>query len=334
MRCASIARMRPPSRTARRVAAGALLAIVLGRPADAITLAQTGFAADALCELPGVTAQAIQVDGAGMLYVPADPNGIVKVAPDGTKTPWSAVNTPYLAIASGGDGYAIGAWPCRCILRLSGAGVSSTLVPGDSLDWIGLAVGPDGSLWANGWVSGGRDGIYRIDTVTGERTLVVEGGPAPVASTIYGALAFGTDGQLYALGTVYGVTTESRLFRLDGTQMTEVANLPHGGTGLARGKGSSFYVTTAFDYGSGYAVGEVWAVESSDGSSALFASSGPDQNFFGVGYSPNAGKLYIGERAKRLVLTNDTIWRISGDSLPVRLETWGSVKSRYRDGAR
>lgn len=99
--------------------------------------------------------------------------------------------------------------------------------------------------------------------------------------------------------------------------------------GGARGPSATLFVSTSFDYGSGYPIGEVWIVDPMTGNSSLLATTGPDQSFWGVAFD-GAAKLYVCESPHRNVLTYPTIWRVTGGLLPTRSESWGAVKTRYR----
>ena len=303
--------------------------------AGAVTLFDPSSTASPVHEFPnGTPGGPLHVDAAGTLYVGLGSDGIHKITLAGTESPWSSLNSPEFAISSSGDGYAVG--PDRhTISRLSSGGVASMLIEADTLEWMYVAIDPDGSLWATSQQFGARDALNHIDTVTGERTVVFLGGPLPPGQGIpitLGPITFGNDGELYLAGTVFEAIVHVDLFRLDGTALTSLATLPHGGR-LERGPGSLLYATANFQNPVGYINGEVWSVDIATGTSELVARAccGLDMVFWGTAYSAQTEKLYVGESGWRSGSTfnNAELWAISS-SVPVRTESWGAVKARYR----
>jgi len=152
------------------------------------------------------------------------------------------------------------------------------------------------------------------------------GSSAPID---YFALAVGSDDMLYAIE--YSTYPERVLARLDGSMFTPLVVLPHGGFDLARGTDGLFWVSTSFDYGSGYPIGELWAIDAMTSAATLFAqTSWVDAHFWGVGHDPGASRLYIGDPSHRLLQPLPVVQVVTGGHLPARSSTWGSLKARYR----
>src|SRR5205085_9818670 len=149
----SVHHMRASQRQSRF---GAVL-VVLGLSSHASAFAvvlQPDYAAQVIHEFDpsGTSSGGGQIDAAGNIYVECG-GATCEVTPNGTMTPWSSYNTG-LAISSGGDGYAL---TCgrKCILKLDTSGAATSLVPADSVEWIGLAIAPDGALWVTNQHLGG-----------------------------------------------------------------------------------------------------------------------------------------------------------------------------------
>jgi hypothetical protein len=269
----------------------------------------------------------IELDGAGDLYFAiGSSGGVLRWTPGGTVSTWSAAMVLDLSLAPTGDGYGAGRSLCNCILAIRSDGSSSTLRK-DSFGWGYVALTPDASLYASAY--GGGEGLYIIDRSTGQPSVIVAGGPGPNGNGIYKGMASGPDGMLYVLGSLDGSLAGSRLFRLDESTLTPVATPPHGGSTLVLGPNGHFYVVTAFDYGSGYPVGELWIVDPVSGAGSLLASSSngrpgdPYPIFGAVAYNASAQMLYLSE--------SNNIWAIKVDSsVPSLTKSWGAVKALYR----
>jgi hypothetical protein len=305
------------------------IGVIVPRACEAITLNQPGYIANLLVNLPPEVPDDLELGPAGNLYFACGIPGIQKVTPVGVVSTWSTAPALDLTLTSGGDGYGAGRANCDCILNIQSNGSYSTLHQ-DSHEWTFVALTPDGTLYAT-IMAGEGQGLYQIDRTTGQPSLIVAGGPGPAGDGIYFGMTSGSDGKLYVLGNLDGTTTGNRLFRLDGSQLVAVASPPHAGVRLALGPSGKFYVTTAFDYGSGFPVGEVWVVDPVSGETSLLVTSGsypglPHPTFGAVGYDAGSGTLYIAESRQ--------IWAIKKDPTPAMPESWGAVKARYRGGAR
>jgi DNA-binding beta-propeller fold protein YncE len=126
---------------------------------------------------------------------------------------------------------------------------------------------------------------------------------------------FGIDGKLYTLGydgTVHG------LFRLDENEFTRVAELPHGGIGLTHDSSGLLYTATSFEQ-----QGEVWIIDPTSGVASLLASGLASPA--GIAFDPTTSKLYVVEQHGDRV-----VYAITNEPTPVRMNTWGMLKARYR----
>jgi len=303
----------------------AVIGIVDHRASEAVTLNQPGYVLSPFAAIPSPSPADIQVAGAGQLYL-AMGSDIRRVTANGIVEAWSAAPAISLTLIPAGGAYGAGASPCNCILKMEPNGSYSTLHQ-DALAWRWIALSPDGTLYAV--VSGANVGLYQIDRSTGQPSVVVAGGPGPGGIGFYEDMDFGLDGKLYTLGNLDGTISGWRLFRLDGSQFTPVATPPHGGFDLARGPSGVLYMTTSFDYGSGYPVGELWIIDTASGAASLLAST--DTFHFGftqftaVGYDPGTDRVYVAE-------SQGQIWEITKAAVLTRAESWGALKARYRGG--
>jgi hypothetical protein len=183
-----------------------------------------------------------------------------------------------------------------------------------------VALTNDDTLYAVGQsaATGQTKGLFRIDRVTGQPTLIVPGGPGPAGSGLYESLAGGSDGKLYAVGSLDLGFTDFRLFRLDGSQWTAVAIVTGGG--LPAGPSGAFFVVSGYSSVAG--AGKLQLVDPVSGTSAVFATGTTATEFGSVGYNPTTGTIYVTDNGK--------IWAITKNSTPARTDSWGSVKAIYR----
>lgn len=306
-------------------AAVACLASIAGGPgaARSLTLHQAGYTATPFLAPTGSPVD-LEVDGGGSLYLSFGSGGVEKCSPAGVVSPWSAAGASDLTLGPAGSGYTAGRGLCRCIESIGSDG-SHVVLHQDAYEWTNVELGPNDTLYATVWAGSGQ-GLYRVDRNTGEPTPIVIGGPGPGGSGIYRDLAFGLDGRLYVVGSADGSVAGYSLFRLDGPTLTPAVALPHGGINLARDESGIFYVTTAYDYGSGRPVGEVWRVDAALGSASLFASTDPDAPLDPIAHDPGTGRLYVYEGGK----SAREVWAITKTSVPARVESWGGLKARYR----
>jgi hypothetical protein len=298
--------------------------------ASALTLQQGGYTATPFhtSDEPG---SALAIGADGTLYKVLS-GGIHKITVDGMESPWSTAPVRDLTVSPSGVAYGYGTTgtPPNFLVRIDPNGAYTTFSH-DSVSWFAVTLGPDGALYAQGDRTDhtGR-GFYRIDPSTWECTLLTVGSSGQTCFD----LEFGDDGHLYTVVTVWsGAGIESHLGRLDGTQFTLVGALPHHGTSLARGANGMLWVSTAFDHGSGYPIGELWSIDTMTGMAGLFASvSGADVPFWGVAQDPDS-RLYIGDPYIRQVQPYWIIQAVTGGALPARDVSWGALKARYREGA-
>ncbi len=283
----------------------------------AITLHQAGYVADTLVAVPVTTfaPSDVELDAAGNLYVPTQPDGIRRITPQGAMSLWSTAPALELTFASDGSGYGAGGSSCNCIVSIGADGSSSTLHQ-DSYAWRYVELGPDGALYAVLGVGAG-EGIYRVDRATGDLTPLALGGPGPGGDGLYFDLAFGADGKLYVIADDM-LGAGPGLFRFENATFTRVASLPHGGFGLTCDPSGIFYTAVCSD-----SYGEVWSVDPVAGTSALLAS-GLDWPA-GLGYDPVSKKLYVVEQGGRRL-----VWFIMKDPAPARPTSWSRLKSIYR----
>lgn len=309
---------------------GALLSvvgilIVLPRASGAIILHQSGYSATLLVDLPrGPVYGDLEVDQVGDIYVSSVGGGISKVS-GSTVIPWSSVDVLDLTLILAGGGYGSGGSACHCISSIQANGSFSTL-HADSHTWRYLALTTDEKLYASVTSIVGQ-GLYELDRSTGVPSPVISGGPGPGGIGVYRGMAGGSDGALFTLGTLDGTLSGHRLFRLDGTQFTEVATLPNGGIGLSLGPSGMFYVSTAFTVAGGFPAGELWIVDPIVGLSTRLASNGSypglsNPGFNGVAYNAATGTIYVLEEHK--------LWAIARDTTPAESKSWGAVKALYR----
>ena len=288
-------------------------------------------------ELPGSTAQLVvdsglgsyeglALDAAGNLYTTLGNSGFLQVTPGGTATPWSSTNGYKFVFAPDGTGYAIGAWPCKCIEKFSPDGLASVL-QADTLAWGSLAVLPDGSLYASVPYDPGA-GIYRIDRATGQAMVIVAGGPGPGGSGLFGGMAVGSDGNLYVNASLDGTLAGRRLFRLDGSTLTPLATPANGAEVIALGPAGRFLAISGVP-GSLYQASDLWLFDPVSGVSNWVARTDIyfhewDVMFRGTAYDANREIVYVTE--------NHRIWALHLDlSTPARTESWGAVKALYRE---
>jgi hypothetical protein len=188
----------------------------------------------------------------------------------------------------------------------------------DSYGWTFVALGSDGTLYANIWAGPGQ-GLYTIDRITGTPTLVVNGGPAAGGNGVYYNMLGGQDGKLYCVGSIDGTASGVRLFRLDGSQFTIVATLPDAGYGLAQDTQGLFYTVTGVASG-GVIHHEVWVVDPTTWSASLLAD-GPI-NALCLAYDRARDRLYVTD-------DNGNIFFFAKSATPVLHESWGATKVRY-----
>jgi len=299
----------------------AFLTLVLWDPSisEAVVLNQPGYTATLFRSLAHVDYTDIELDQAGNLYVAG--NGSIQKIVSGQPSLWSSALTPDITLTEAGAGYGAGGNICHCILDIQANGSYSTLHE-DALNWMNVALTDGDTLYASN-----SDSLYRVDRSTGAVSIMVAGGPGPSGGGFYGGMAGGPDGKLFVLGTTDGALSHWNLFRLDGTDLTPVASLPHGGIQLARGSLGTFYVTAGLTNPAGYPKGELWIVDTALGTSSLLASSEDSPvmshpTFGGVGFDPNTSTIYVAEGWQ--------IWAIKKDSTPAAPTSWGSVKATYR----
>lgn len=297
--------------------AAAVWVITGPQAAEAVVIHHPNFSISLIARLPDsfYSPSDIELDAVGNLYIPTQTDGVVRVSPAGSISPWSTAPAVDLTLLPSGDGYGAGRSLCNCIVAFSADGLYSIL-HADSLSWDYVKLAPDGTLYATIWAGSGR-GLYTIDRVTGTPTVVVKGGPGPGGSGAYRDMAFGLDGRLHVLGDGDN-GGETALFRLDGTQFTQLATLPAGGIGLARDSRGIFYVTTSTD-----TLGEVWIVNATSGSASLLASdlSSP----YAIAYDTASDRLYVAEQSRARIL-----YAITGAATPATPVSWGALKVRYR----
>ena len=266
------------------------------------------------------------VDASGNIYLPRGLAGILKVTSAGAVSPWSTGVIFDLTLSNSGDGFGAGGGQCHCIYRVQSNGTYSTFHQ-DTFDWSRITLGADSVLYAMVWGIDGY-GLYTIDELSGDPTVVIAGGPAAgTGNGVYYSMESGADGKLYVLGSLDGTRSGQRMFRLDGSQLTIVANPPHGGGALALGPNGLFYISTGYDPGTGNPIGEIWIVDPSDGASSLLATSSPfigqlHPTFGALHFDPNTATLYVMEEYK--------LWAIKKDPTPAIRNSWGAIKAQYR----
>jgi hypothetical protein len=321
--------MRSPTRFTRSaIAVLSLCGTLAYGDAWTLTLQLGGYSASPLLTLSN-RPSGLKVDDDGNVYLfyTSGTGGIRRVTPAGVESPWSSAQVGDLALSPSGGAIGVGAWPCGCLLRIEPNGSHSTFAQ-DSVDWSRVAIGADGTIFASGTLSGSggfSSAVFQIDPLTEQRTLLTGS-----SSTVeYTSLVVGSDDALYTIK--YSTFPERVLARFDGSAFTHLVVLPHGGYGLARGADGLFWVHTSFDYGSGYPIGEIWAIDSGTLNATLFAqTSWVDALFWGVGYDPGMSRLYIGDPSHRLLQPSPVLQVVTGGLLPTRSVTWGSIKALYR----
>lgn len=299
-----------------RVALFILACAAVPRVSAALSLNQTGYSASQILELTPDTYEDMEVDPSGRLYF-ATAGGIKRLTA-GAVSAWSAAPAYDLELATTGGGYGSGGSACHCIWSVQADGSYASLHQ-DGLEWTDVALTPDGTLFASLW-AGTQQGLYVIDRTSGTPTLLVSGGPGPGGTGLYFGMTAGADGKLYVLGGL-------ELYRLDGSQLAQVATIPHAGRNLTLGPGGVFYVAAEYQNGAGYPAGEVWIVDPVTGETSLLASSGSylglnHPTFGSVGYDSATGTLYVTESYK--------LWAITKNGTPAVARTWGSIKAGYR----
>lgn len=304
-----------------------LLSTLAWSPAWALTLNLGGYSQSPLLTM-STSASGLEVGADGTLYLfSGSPASIRKVSSAGTESPWSSAEVVDLAPIPSGGAIGAGASACSCLVRIEPNGSYSTFAR-DSVQWFRVAVGLDGTIFGAGAVNGPSGPgamVFRIDAVSGQRTLLAS------ASFIseYISLAVAGDGDLYAIK--YSTYPQRVLARFDGSQFTPILVLPHSGHGLTRGTDGIFWAMTTWDYGSGYPIGEIWALNFMSLDATLFAqTSWVDAGFWGVGHDPTTSRLYIGDPSHRLLQPSPVLQTVTGGLLPARSHTWGSIKARYR----
>jgi hypothetical protein len=314
------------SQGASIIGAGLMTVLLVFLPsfARAVQMQLPGSTANQIATLPGGTYSALQVDASRNLYAAADAGGILKVDPSLTITTWSPGQVADLVIAPGGGGYRSGGGICHCIDQLDVNGGATTLHQDDK-EWTSLALLPDGTLYAHAFIT---PGLYRIDRTTGQPTLVFAGGPAADGSGLFFGMTGAPDGKLYVIGQVDNSASGTRLYRLDGANLTQVAILPDGGYYLAPGPSGRLLVSVSGTYGIGYTVGRLWLVDPVSGQSNIVAYTSTyfhqlDNVFGQPAYDSSTGTVYIME--------SERLWALHLDlSSPARRESWGALKARYR----
>lgn len=291
-----------------------------------------------LIELPNSTANLVYsnaslgtltgpiLDAAGNLYVTADATAspfTFKVTPDGAASTWSTTWSRNLVLGPDGNAYGVGAQNgIQRILKFSPGGASSVLHT-DSLAWNYAAVLPDGSLYSDVWLGTGV-GLYSVDRMTGQPTVVFAGGPGPGGAGTYDYMAVGSDGRLYVNGTD---ASGRQLFRLDGTTLTRLITPPHGEVVVAPGPAGRFLAISAVP-GSAYWASYLWLYDPVSGSSTLVARTDVYFHEYDVTFG---GAAYDAARKTVYVTENHRIWALHLDlTTPVGTTTWGALKARYR----
>lgn len=265
-------------------------------PAKAtITIHISGYTASPFANAPG-NGDELAVDDDGLLYAPHS-GGITRFAANAESNTWSAAVGYSLAIADDGNSFLATRNSGSSILRIDTGGSFSTLVPSSSnLAWSWLAAGPSNILVASIWAGTGQ-GVYSIDTVTGNYSSIVSGGPGSGGAGYYRDMEFGLDGKLYSLG--YD-GTENGLFRLEAGLFTRVAVLPHGGAGLTVDSSGVFYTATTY-----LGAGEVWRIDTSANQTQLLASGFNIPS--GIAFDAQTERLFVRDQSAPFQITEITV---------------------------
>jgi hypothetical protein len=294
---------------------GAVLVLGPWSAAGAVTVHAGGYTYVPFVTTSQTTVGNIRLDDQGNLFL-CQQGDVRKVSPDGVVSPWSSVAAGDVAFTSTGDGYAAGGSPGLFSLAADG---SFANLHSDANAWTGVALGPDGTLYATTIALSGS-GLWTVDRSTGTPTILVPGGPGPNGDGIYEVMTVGLDGKLYVTGTPDGSPGSWGVFRLDGALFTKVASWPHGGFGLAQDNQSIFYTAVNGTNPSGQSVHEVWMADPATGVSTLVAD-GPGIPVR-VAYDRARNRLYVGGNS-------GTVYYLAKSATPTLKETWSALKAKF-----
>jgi DNA-binding beta-propeller fold protein YncE len=253
----------------------------------------------------------IEIDGLGNLYIPTLPDGIQRVTSSGAISLWTTAPASDLALLPSGEAVGAGRASCNCLLAIFSDGSYLPFLEGYEWTWVSVDLSTGlvhGSIFA-----GDDQGLYEIDLIAGTISVLVNGGPGPRGAGVYYGMDLGADGKLYTLGNdgagTYG------LYRLDGSEFVQVAELPRPGASLTGDPSGIFYTASAES-------GEVWIIEPTSGNVSLLASGLTWPG--GVAFDPMTSKLYVAEQ-----LGDRTVYAFT-QVTPVAPTSWGKLKARYR----
>lgn len=231
----------------------------------------------------GGFSDALVVNHAGDLFVRGsfDPDnyigGIYKYSPDGSVSTWSEAKGFGVAISESGIIYtAQRSAGSDGITKVETDGSYSSLPLSFNTPYTHLAAG-NGKLYANIWAGSGA-GIYEIDPISGAGSLIVSAG----GWEWYGAMKFGSDGELYVSHFLNG---SSYLSKLENGGLVNVLTTPE-----------FFFEFTFDDRGNLFTThprtdGVVYKINLATGQSTLFATN--TEYIHGIAFDPLTSRLYL-----------------------------------------
>jgi hypothetical protein len=291
---------------------------------SAVTIHVSGYSYAPFVSTSQPVVSDVELDASGNIYI-CQPGSIRRVTLGGAMSIWSTASALDLVFSSTGEAFAAGGPQCNyCVMSITASGIASPL-HSDLNTWRWLAINASGTLYAAASralaVPPSGDALYTIDRVTGEPSLVVDGGPGPGGEGVYTGLAIGIDEILYATGNVDGTPTSWGVFRLDGAGFTKVGSWPHAGFGLAQDNLGVFYSVTSVERSDGTTGHEVWMFDQITQSSTLLAD-GP-RGSSALAYDRSRDLLYVGD-------SSGNVYTIAKVPVSTRKESWSALKARYR----
>jgi hypothetical protein len=256
------------------------------------------------------------IDGAGNVYV-CGSEAIYKFAPaNAQRTKWSDAVGYNPAMLPTGE-----AWLCTgdgdptLYARHVLPDGSFTDIGGNSLGngFTFAAIGPGGNPYFNIWAEGAfpDQGLYTMDRVTNEVTLLHDGGPFADGHGFYAGMTVLADDTLYTFGSDYDTVG---VFKWTGSNWAFVAPTPNTVLwSLSPGPGGTIL---------GAGDKNVYRIDPLAGTATLIATN--FGNVDGVVYDAVRDRIYVIDQV------GSQVWLVNHESIPAKPTSWGAIKDRYR----